>query len=1749
MKNGSGTPQSWKGAGDQVVVEPVRHRWQSETTSLERSLIKSQRKSLRARLVGLSFILLGLMSALVVLLLWGPSKTPLISVAAVNYNWPLPPNAWAFEDVQGFAFLQSKNIDWRDASPRWQTNATALGDLRQQVASVTNLAERTGTLVLYLSMHGAVNDQREPCLIPAGASPLAPDQWIRLSDVVGLLPRSSTGVHSLVVLDCIDQQVNWNVGLVDSTFAQRVIDWVNEQDNGNFSVLLSAAPQQQSWSGPELQSSIFGKSFRMAMCGAADDAQLNTAIDTTASGSGHALKTISHAGNEDGVVSLYELVNYVAREVAQWSTEHRATKQTPLFLTKASSDCPVARTLSNRELKRMTTATAGQTAAATPAMDEMAALWRMLDKLREQNCYSFEPRAWSDLEHQLLWLEKLSTAGSGYTEQASRKLYPELTERLKECLARATNVPNENLLARSKVLTNQPALRLDKTQLPSLSWLEYASAEAIDVAALRAQVSILATSERTDELQGLLAGRGITPDMLVPNELNFAALLQRQSVSGLWLDQASMREALELRQRCEQLAVQGDVRSHRLRRVGLQKLDALRRRVEDRLFQGQPSSGAEPLGLDELKQAVEQALTDQKLTDEALRVRDHGVALAAYMAAWICSPHNDMRNLGDWLAKDGASPTSPSQGTDASAPTRIDPLLRERMAIQRLDRLVKNSKDISDLLKRTPQDGLADLSELKKLSDQTRLDIESMQLLVADHVKRARARAVNDSANVAQLDALLELPFLSADDRLAIRKKLDEHLQNSSNAKSISSNTPKQPGELLNALQKQAGSVANSVAGADSSAAREQQSALEQVAGAEAGALQYNQRMNQWPVHPLAGLIGLNSNEFALTKKSESAEPEASGSPELNRIDGLNARIRSYYLAVASLSTKQLSAWSGDDSTVGQPRGDAWSEAVTAASVDRMLLPICPVHAESDATAYFIGVAMKDEIRWYARRTLDDFYADGRKSSSAPVDEPAYFDQVTQRLLQASAQLPSLDDDEQAGTQLTNRLEILRALARNGLRASIKTGVPDPDGKRVRFELDVQSTLTSSIVNNAKALWPAGTAVAYLRNEGGPLPADRAAVEIPVATSGARAILDSSALDRNANNVAVVSFRGHEFQAPLFVGAGVVVDYEPTQFDWAQVALFGDRVQQPSIVFILDCSWSMGEPLPVEALDATTQSRLELAKTHVLRLVEQLALTGDARLGVRLFGHRLGWSRPVDPKTGNVKGTSQVIPQPNYLRSIPDDMVPSRDVEAIVPLGRFAPEMIGGLNKTLASVIPWGQSPLYLSIVEAFKDFGADNQTTTKSIVVITDGDNFQFNSSRQPGGDSGSQTSMDEVLTAWQSTKVPLFILGVGIEEGSDKTGNNARANLKKLAERTGGQYYDIGNGSELLKALAEQTSTATYTLETLTSSSSRKSNSDEEPPETRLNELTEIRDLRGPRNLRLTFQSITKDLTVQGGESLELYVSDDGQDIRSRPYDVHTPKSGILAHAGDPNLIVRAHRPLPQSGGVLFPISFQDPQSHFTPRPVETWIDVTPVRADGQALRSSYVFYDTNYEARTPVPRQSWLASDWPAAATAADIRVWARYNKSPASAMITMQQLREEASRWSIGAPAPGLTDVTLRINVVQASDSGSWQLQVTEIHGPQSRGIGSVRIQLDSGGQPKPSRVTRRFDTESRLAIHSFEYTASAGAKLLESDSAQLTIATRENALDGGYQLQGGQAIRVEITQSSDLLPVPNPNPTR
>ena len=313
--------------------------------------------------------------------------------------------------------LENKNL-WpvSDISDKWnkQPTAAALQELLDEEIGRSEKSEEP--LIVHISMHGVVNDDNKPCLLPPG--PLAVDakSWIPVEDV---LKHISDAVgdqrKALVILDCHRIRANWQLGIVYNTFTERLQQLLGSNPFPDVAVLCSAGPGQMNWSSADLNGSSFGRYLQLGLAGEANNAE---------------------GADGNSSVSLHELVAYLQREVNAWSESNRGEPQLPTLIPAGAADFHLTwnvrgyGTLTGyvtelREQKR---------SEPTIPPADIEALWSQLDELRSLDSNSDEtadlsklqplglvrtdPLFCRDLELGVLRVEALSRGGLAYKQLA-----------------------------------------------------------------------------------------------------------------------------------------------------------------------------------------------------------------------------------------------------------------------------------------------------------------------------------------------------------------------------------------------------------------------------------------------------------------------------------------------------------------------------------------------------------------------------------------------------------------------------------------------------------------------------------------------------------------------------------------------------------------------------------------------------------------------------------------------------------------------------------------------------------------------------------------------------------------------------------------------------------------------------------------------------------------------------------------------------------------------------------------------------------------------------------------------------------------------------------------------------------------------------------------------------------------------------------------------------------------------------------
>jgi len=357
---------------------------------------------------------------LIWLLLFAPQRTPLVVLTAAPYTQPLPPNAWAFEDVENLNWLDGKNLTVRRQARPIDSEAAFREQLSEGLSRAKSISPEQ-PLILWISMHGVAGIKRlggkgEAHLLTPDTTSNACRGCIDVKSLLETVASETPQRQVLVILDCQKMTVNWDIGLLDNPISE-VLSGMRADMPENVAVFLAAGNYQRSLVSPDIQGSAFAHYFRQGLAGAADGCIENERADAW--------------------VSMRELEHYVTSAVAHWSRQNRGVSQIPMLIQKnPESNFRLARVLNSATIEQLFSEDS-RTAQALPAISDqkLDSMWGKIDEFRPYALYQNEPHAWAKLERDLLSLELMSVSGKGY-QQSAEKLAFQIKNRLETIAAR-----------------------------------------------------------------------------------------------------------------------------------------------------------------------------------------------------------------------------------------------------------------------------------------------------------------------------------------------------------------------------------------------------------------------------------------------------------------------------------------------------------------------------------------------------------------------------------------------------------------------------------------------------------------------------------------------------------------------------------------------------------------------------------------------------------------------------------------------------------------------------------------------------------------------------------------------------------------------------------------------------------------------------------------------------------------------------------------------------------------------------------------------------------------------------------------------------------------------------------------------------------------------------------------------------------------------------------------------------------------
>jgi hypothetical protein len=748
---------------------------------------------------------------------------------------------------------------------------------------------------------------------------------------------------------------------------------------------------------------------------------------------------------------------------------------------------------------------------------------------------------------------------------------------------------------------------------------------------------------------------------------------------------------------------------------------------------------------------------------------------------------------------------------------------------------------------------------------------------------------------------------------------------------------------------------------------------------------------------------------------------------------------------------------------------------------------------------------LQEFFLWRAQRALDDFYGPAISGR-----EPLFAISAADYLATARALGPFNEAAAARATRLDSLLAARRVAAREALALRTTDILLVDQAASVSSELVVTARTPESVAD-----LPPATAAVFLADEAGRIgktssltvPAPSVQPHLPLLSAGSN--LETAGLAGRGPLVqAIASIRGNDITAPVLLRApgGVRVEFTQPAYGPPQVSVLGHERKRASVVFILDCSHSMQDAAAVESPDAlgrAQSTRMEVAKRALNMLLADLADRGTLRVGLRLFGHRVGWSTSEADK---------LLRQTTYADEIPADLRPFADVENVLPLGRFDSIAAGKVLDKLQTVRAWGESPIYLALQQAIADFGAQDNSA-RSIVVITDGKNYQFNPPRE------FQPQLGEVLSAAERSRIAIHLVGF---EMPDDESRAAASEFRQIAARTGGSFVPVAGATELLDSLQQLLRPGEFQVADASGTV---------VGEAELGRFTTLSSHRGRQKYEVAFENLREPVELTGGEAVELAIRRGEPRLEVVPYLKGNPRFEPLVANDDgaaTSLQAGIHRTVRTPEGVQFPISVQHLDGHFVPRPLEMWVEVTPLGLPPESSAGPFIFYDAPFAAATSVPIVHLLARQWPAQISKAEVRVWSKGSRSTITAERPLSEVADRLPEGALGHAIVGVSGIHYQVRTA-GGNSEPLVVGLVERH-DRSESVGSLKVTLT----PEPQRAAHQFDPQNRVVVHTFTYPP----ELADRPQVVIQFTTRESAL--AHSVRSAQSVVVDVADRSDLL---------
>lgn len=1677
--------RDWR-SGGKVDPSTTQRPWeQNQDKDLAAEANRKNRKRRVKALIfsGLALLLLGLLIAY----MWPRPVTPVIAAVVTEYEYPVPPNAWALED---FERLTASG----EAGPFWSRSDLAfhkptLGDSRDSaLEALDNQFEELRVkglgrkiVVVYLAAHGVVDPKGEPCLLLSTPDPDDPDAmaWLPVRDLLEKLHDAAQGATVFLMLDSNRFTRAWGLGVFYNGFAERLRQVTSRAASDgieNVWVLNSTSEGEIGHVAPlQFGGSVFGYFVHRGLHGYDD------------------------APGDDSAVTIREFRDYVRKGVARWTRDHRFDIQRPLFLPEvAEDDKRLDQSLAYRESEP--DANVGDPKvyerfeeAAEPHWNRLAKLWPRYEAENAGDAPLPSSRLkianWERLQARLLYWEQAMLAGKAYESRLPdlAPLFEELertpqaplipgqgdtVERRRRGASLLEDAPpaSDALLgsdAGAAELANEIERSLDDDPMARklLDLAAVAPYQARFEAAWR-WLSKHASLQPKDLSKAVeFVGRPtLETDTrnIEPVEWRWVRMLARWA--SIDSDAESLRKSLDWRRKAEQAAAPADPRVVEFIKPLVASADIDRRLAEDRLLVGPNADYRHPA--DDALAKYDQALRWSQVLAHALQARDEALVLTPVAIEWATQRPDLYR---DWET--------------ASA---------SQEEVEHRERWLRQARDLAN-----------EARNLEKLFDEAR-----------------GAMAKSDPSSIADRPDWLvgiEKQTQTLDQAITIaRAEFESEIQQAGSGITAATGAEKLrrlEGLLAISATPDRQALWRTWIGSDDAGQRDTTSGgeVDPATGdvADKRANRFREDMAAWKVFPAGWLFEDGPIEIpAPPISNDSIADESRIASEIRELASAGARWRA--VVAQAIDSRDENDDAKKPSLTALDFATR-SRAAFCAAVDSRRDP-SPADAPPERRW---REAWSRALAWQAYRAIDDGWGNGASFAPGEMGDPRpYFDRVASNYLGAAKQLPRESEEEtRAWDELEQRLAERKQVIDQGLLGLWVAGSrPNNDATDPATSASVPAIVLSAADAKSFPTWTkltaapglgSGEMALFARSPDGSSPAlarsvaatagARMAVPLPGDTEAQETTVQRGAAPAGGWEIAAI-FRDHLARRPFDLiepkaGRAIVnrSREQPTR-----VTVKGDDRDPGAVVFVLDCSGSMGDDKVPKKNWPMTKARdaLEI-------ILQDLSLNGKYRAGLWLFGHRRGRKNGKPTWREKWGADDANIQYANDIQEV---------VELVGPTGaltRLDATTFPQFKRKLDNVDATGGTPLYAAMLEAMRSLGQGGLGgKPKRLVVLTDGENEEH------------PKNSNVILAALANIPgLEVELIGFGNAAGG--------AALPDLADKSKNRihYSPLKKIDDLRDRLRQLL--GIYGFQVV---AHYPDGSNETGKELKLNSRHEISARDGAwadrYEVKLVGKDVKKSLRLKMGECPELYLKEGA----GAPRLIHKRYAEDEDPLDDSRAVVRAlvspfslgdstladpmtmeairvawHRPAVEGNGARFRISFQNENTEeFSPRPEETWIEITPMPTpEDQSEGAPYFFHDAPFEAERSAPVVNCLAQDWPTSARRARLDIWTKMKKTdPDSASegkdwrtVRVEKVDEglEANPSLTLRPAAGV-EIGFGVVVEQSGDNPV-RVRVIEYHADLKSLIDHpVRVSLDGA----PTQIERVYHYDLKQVEHAFDF---------------------------------------------------------